>query len=144
MPLRAHIFVVVLACLMLVSILRLVRTKKLKAKYSLLWLSLGGVLLSLAVLPGRFLDGIGSQLGVEYQPTLYLVLGLAFLLAMVVHISFELSRLEHRVRTLAEEVTLLRREVELASPDPRPIENSTISVQTTPVGPAVVADGAAR
>jgi len=111
MTARAHILVIVLTVGALAFIIRLVRGERLKAKYSLLWLSVGGVMLFLAIVPGLF-DSIARRLGVYYQPTLFLVLAVAFLLLVVVHFSFELSRMENRIRSLAEEVTFLRHDVD--------------------------------
>ena len=51
-------------------------------------------------------------MGVAYQPALFLLLGFGFLLLLAMHFSYELSRLETRVRALAEELALLRHEVE--------------------------------
>src|SRR3982750_3036439 len=110
MPFRAHVFIIVLTIGTLAFILRLVRGQRLKAKYSLLWLGVGGGMLVLAILPGVF-DRLARRLGVEYQPALFLVLGLGVLLLVVVHLSFELSRMENRVRSLAEEVTFLRHDL---------------------------------
>ena len=117
MSARAHAFIIVLTVLALAFILRLVRGQRLKAKYSLLWLSVGGLMLVLAVLPGPF-DSLARHLGVEYQPSLFLVMGLGFLLLVVVHFSFELSRMENRMRSLAEEVTFLRHDLEKSQGHP--------------------------
>jgi hypothetical protein len=43
-----------------------------------------------------------------YSPTIFLLLAVGFLFLVVVHYSWELSRLENRTRTLAEELALLR------------------------------------
>jgi len=107
---RTHVFIIVLTIAALAFILRLVRGQRLKAKYSLLWLSVGTLMLVLAVIPGVF-DSVARRLGVYYQPSLFLLLGLGFLLLVVVHLSFELSRMENRVRSLAEEVTFLRHDL---------------------------------
>jgi hypothetical protein len=115
MSFRAHVVVILLTGGALAFILRLVRGQRLKAKYSLLWLSVGGVMLVLAIVPGLF-DAIARRLGVVYQPTLFLVLAVGFLLLVVVHFSFELSRMENRIRSLAEEVTFLRHDVDEARP----------------------------
>ena len=93
---------------------RLVRGQRVKAKYSLLWLSLGSVLLVMAIFPGM-VDRIARRLGVEYEPTLYLVLGMGLLLLVVVHLSYELSRMENRIRGLTEEVTFLRHDLDRRS-----------------------------
>jgi hypothetical protein len=61
---RAHVVIILLTVLALLFILRLVRGGRLKAKYSLLWLSVGAFMLVLAVLPGPF-DALTRRLGVD-------------------------------------------------------------------------------
>jgi hypothetical protein len=111
MSTRAHIAVVVLAIPVFVFILRLVRQRKLRAKYSVLWLSVGVTLVVLAAAPG-VLTWIAHRLKINYEPSLLFVGGIAFLLLLSLHFSWELSRLEDRTRALAEENALLRHEVE--------------------------------
>jgi len=107
MSLRAHISLAVLVALAIVGIVILVRRRHLKAKYSLLWLSLGAVMVVIAAVPG-LLDWTAERLGIWYQPTLLILLGLALLLLIAVHFSYELTRSENRTRELAEQLTLLR------------------------------------
>ncbi len=107
MSLRAHIALALLVALAIVGIVILVRRRYLKAKYSLLWLSLGAVMVVIAAVPG-LLDWTAERLGIWYQPTLLILLGLALLLLIVVHFSYELTRSENRTRELAEQLALLR------------------------------------
>lgn len=107
MSLRAHVALAILVALAIVGIVLLVRRRHLKAKYSLLWLSLGAVMVVIAAVPG-LLDWTAERLGIWYQPTLLILLGLALLLLIVVHFSYELTRSENRTRELAEQLALLR------------------------------------
>lgn len=107
MSLRAHIALAILVALAIIGIVVLVRRRHLKAKYSLLWLSLGAVMVVIAAVPG-LLDWTADRLGIWYQPTLLVLLGLALLLLIVVHFSYELTRSENRTRELAEQLALLR------------------------------------
>ena len=107
MSLRAHVALAILVALAIVGIIVLVRRRHLKAKYSLLWLSLGAVMVVIAAVPG-LLDWTAERLGIWYQPTLLILLGLALLLLVVVHFSYELTRSENRTRELAEQLALLR------------------------------------
>ena len=104
---QAHILVIVATVITALFILRLVRAHQLRSKYALLWLVIGLMLLILAAVPG-VLNTISEWLGVLYSPTLFLLLAVGFLFFVVVHYSWELSRLENRTRTLAEELALLR------------------------------------
>jgi hypothetical protein len=108
---RAHAMLAVLVALALVAIVRLVRRRHLKVKYSLLWLSVGGVLVVFAAVPG-LLDWTARQLGVYYEPTLLILLALLLLLLVVMHFSYELTRAEDRIRTLAEEAAIMRERLE--------------------------------
>ncbi len=107
MSTRAHIMLAILVAMAILVIIRLVRRRHLKAKYSLLWLTLGGFMVVIAAVPG-LLDWTAARLGIYYEPTLLILLGLALLLLIVMHFSYELSRMENRVRTLAEESAILR------------------------------------
>ena len=111
MSTRAHVMLAILVALAILVIVRLVRRRHLKAKYSLLWLTLGGFMVVIAAVPG-LLDWTAGQLGIYYEPTLLILLGLALLLLIVMHFSYELSRMENRVRTLAEEAAILRHRVD--------------------------------
>ena len=92
------------------GILRLVRRRQLRAKYSMLWLTVGLAVAVFAVFPD-LLNPISDALGIYYEPATFLLFATVFLLCIVLHFSWELSRLEDRTRTLAEEEGLLREEV---------------------------------
>lgn len=121
---RAHIFVFLVTVGALVFILRLVRRRQLRAKYAMLWVSVGSVLAVLATFP--VLANRAARLaGVDYQPAALLFGAVAFLFLLVVHFSWELSRLEDRSRTVAEELAMMRRRVEELeqgddAPEPEP------------------------
>lgn len=103
-------------------VLRLIRLRRLRGKYVLLWLAACGAMAPLALAPDR-VDRAVHDLGVSYPPTAYLLVGVVFLFAVAVHMSWELSRLDERTRTLAEELALLRAELGVAPPpatDPVP------------------------
>lgn len=106
---RAHALIGIVTFGALLFILRLLRRGQLRSKYALLWMGAIIPLGLLAVAPG-LLTWVSERAGVFYPPTLFLLAAVAFLFLVVVHFSWELSRLEDRTRTLAEEVALLRAE----------------------------------
>ena len=106
-----HLIIAGLTVIALVTIFRLVRQGVMKPKYSILWLSLGIALAVIASVPG-LLDTVADSAGIEDATALLLMLGMALLLLLTIHFSYELSRTESRVRTLAEEVTLLKRRLD--------------------------------
>lgn len=115
----AHVLVIVLALAVTLFIVRLVAQRQLRSKYALLWLGIAVVLVPLAAVPS-LLDDVAHWLGFGYAPALLFLLAIGFLFAVVVHFSWELSRLEIRVRTLAEELALERFRAETGSSYPAP------------------------
>jgi hypothetical protein len=101
----AHVTVVVVTVAAVAFILSLVRRRH--AKYSLLWFFIGGILVVLALLPG-LLEWVSKRVGIIYPATTFLLLAVTFLFLLDVHFSWELSRIDERIRTLAEEIALLR------------------------------------
>jgi len=136
MSTRAHIALALLVAMAIFVIIRLVRRRHLKAKYSLLWLTLGGFMVIIAAVPG-LLDWTAARLGIYYQPTLLILLGIAMLLLIVMHFSYELSRMENRVRTLAEEAAILRyRVASLEAGDSAPVSPPSPQGELSPDDPA--------
>jgi hypothetical protein len=113
---RAHVVVIVATAITIAVIFRLVRLQQLRSKYALLWLTIALALVPLAVWPGG-LDWLSDRLGIAYAPTTLLLAACAFLFAVAVHFSWELSRLESRTRVLAEEIALLRARAAGSIPD---------------------------
>lgn len=114
---RAHLILVLLTMGTLGFVLHLLRSGRLRAKFAMLWTGVGVALVVLAAFPG-LLDWAADRAGIFYPPAVFLLAAVAFLFLVCVHFSFELSRLEDRTRVLAEEVALLRRELELMSIEP--------------------------
>ena len=95
MSLRAHLLVLVVTAGTLLFILHLVRRHRLRAKYSVLWMSLGVALAVLAIAPG-LLEAFSRLVGIRTPALGFLLLALTFLLVLSLHFSWELSRLEDR------------------------------------------------
>lgn len=89
----------------------LLLTRRLREKYAILWLVIGLAILVLTLFPA-LLDGLAQLVGVEVPANLLFVLALALLIGVTLHQSWELSTAEDEVRRVAEEVAILRAEVE--------------------------------
>ncbi len=109
---QAHVLIIVATLLTAFVIFRLVRARQLRSKYALLWAVVGSMLLVLAAFPG-VLNTVSDRLDVAYSPTIFLLLAVFFLFLIVIHFSWELSRLENRTRTLAEELALLKAQLDV-------------------------------
>lgn len=103
---RLDVFVMTVALANAAVMLELVRRRQLREKYALLWLAVGvgGVVV---VLGRKFLDRVARAAGVEYGASVFFLGAILFLLLVCIHLSWEVSRLEERTRTLAEELALM-------------------------------------
>lgn len=87
-------------------ILFLIRIKKLKEEYALLWLFFGVVFLFLAVFR-RSLEVISSLIGIAYPPAaLFLVLIVA-VITILVHFSLVISKMKDKQKQIAQRLALL-------------------------------------
>jgi hypothetical protein len=107
------ILAVVGSVALLVVVVELIRRGRLKERYSLLWLLAGGLLLFLSLSRG-ILDSLARLFGIFYPPSLLFLLAFFFLLLITLHYSVALSGLAEKNKQLAQEVALLRREIEEA------------------------------
>jgi hypothetical protein len=111
---KTRVVAVVGAVAMLIVVIELVRRRRLKEEYSVLWVLTSLVLLVLAVwyeLLLKITDAIGAVLPTS---TLFFC-GLIFALLMLLHFSVRVSALERRVTMLIQEVGLMN--VTAAEPD---------------------------
>ena len=114
MTTRSHILVLIVTLSSVLFMVRLVRRRQMRAKYSLLWLSAGSVLVLLAASP-RLLDRVSVWLGITYGPATFFMGATTVLFLVAIHFSWELSRLEERTRVLAEELAVYRAEADDAA-----------------------------
>ncbi len=104
---RATILFLCLALLIVVSVILLVRSRKISEKYAVLWLVVGIIAIALAAHP-PLLDYLARFAGVYIPSNLLFALSILLLIGVCMHLSLEVSRLEGRVRRLAEEAAILR------------------------------------
>jgi len=106
-----HVLALVGGLIAVGFMVELLRRRQLKEKYAVLWLLVGLVMLVIAAWP-PLLDDVARATGVKSGPNLLLFVATLVLIVVCVHLSWEVSRLEDKTRALAEEVGLLRLEVE--------------------------------
>lgn len=99
------------ALAVLATIVSLLLRRRLREKYAILWLVIGLAILILAIFPG-LLIGMSDLLGVEVPSNLIFALALVLLVGVALHLSWELSLAEDEVRRVAEEIAILRADVE--------------------------------
>jgi hypothetical protein len=106
-----HVLALVAGLICVGLMFELLRRRQLKEKYAALWLLVGIVMLGLAAWP-PLLNYLARLTGVKSGPSLLLFVATLVLILVSVHLSWEVSRLEDKSRALAEEIGLLRLEVE--------------------------------
>lgn len=111
MEFRARLFAIVLGIAVLLFVINLVRTKKLKEEFALLWL-LTGIVLVLTPLLIDYLDMLAYALGIEYPPALIFVLAIISLLFVLFQFSMRISRFSDQIKVLTQELALLRARLE--------------------------------
>lgn len=104
-------FALGLVLVVLLTIVQLLRTRRLREKYATTWIAVGLVTAVLALFP-QLLTRLASLVGIATPVNLLFALGGAALLVVCIQYSVEISALEAETRTLAEEVALLRHELE--------------------------------
>ena len=113
-------------------VVEMLRRKKLREKYAALWLIVGVATLVLAAFP-RLLNIVAEFVGVQLPSNLLFAMSILMLLGVCLHLSWEISVVEDETRTLAEEVAILRVQLEaLSVPNTADSSLPSDSLSTTP------------
>ncbi|MFK0401617.1 DUF2304 domain-containing protein [Microbacterium sp. NPDC090225] len=102
---------IALAVLILVIVLWMLLTRKLREKYAVLWLVIAVSVLIVGLFPG-LLGALTALLGVQVPSNLLFATAILLLLGVALHLSWELSQVEEETRRLAEEAAILRTQLE--------------------------------
>ena len=92
--------------ILLIAVLELVRRRRLREKYALLWILTAIVLLVLSLWRG-LVDSIAIALGISYGPLITIAVGALFVLVVLLHYSTVISALTDRSAVLAQQVAML-------------------------------------
>ncbi|HYY04142.1 MAG TPA: DUF2304 domain-containing protein [Gaiellaceae bacterium] len=110
-PLPVSIAAAVASFLLLVIVLELIRSRRLRERYSLLWLLTGTVLFALSL----WRDGLNTIAGwfgvTSYPPAILGAVGALFILVVLLHYSTVISRLSDQNTILAQRLALLEQQL---------------------------------
>jgi hypothetical protein len=110
-PLKVSLIAVAASLLLLGVVVELIRSRRLRERYALLWLLTGIVLLALSAWRGG-LNTIAGWVGVEtYPPAVLFAVALLFVLAVLLHYSTVLSKVTDQNVILAQRVALLEQQL---------------------------------
>jgi hypothetical protein len=111
-PIRVSVVGVLASLLLVLVVLELVRGRRLKERYALLWLATGIVLLVLSAWRGA-LNTIAGWVGVTgYPPAVLFAVATLFILLVLLHYSTVISRLTDENVDLAQRIAMLEERVD--------------------------------
>jgi len=108
---RSVILTVLASIGALVFILELVRQRRLREEYSLMWLATAFVML---IVSGwrDLLHSLSRFVGIAYPPNLLFLLAALFMLFILLYFSTVITRLTQENKEIAQQVALLQHEIE--------------------------------
>ena len=141
MQARIQLVTIVGAAVLLLTVLEMVRRRRLMERYALLWLLSAGVLLALAIWSGA-LARVSRAIGVIYPPNALFFIAIGCIILLLLHFSSVVSRLSQQSELLAQRHALLderlRRQEQLTQAAQRDLEpgrqSSDCSASSTGAG----------
>ncbi len=101
-----QLFAALASVALLGIVIELIRARKLRERYALLWLATAAVILVFAVWRSG-LHELSRALGVAYPPNALFVLAMLFVLALLLHFSTVISKLSDRTTALTQRLALM-------------------------------------
>ncbi|MBK8095995.1 MAG: DUF2304 domain-containing protein [Planctomycetes bacterium] len=119
LPVRQQVTAVLLAVSVLVTVVELVRRRKLREEYSWVWVGTAIALIALA-LHQDFIHTISAWVGSATATSTLFFFAIVFLLMLALQFSVRLSKLTHRHKTMGQRLALLEEELERLRGAPLP------------------------
>ncbi len=116
-PLRAQLVAIAGCALLFTLVLGLVRQRRLREEYSILWLAVSAGTAVLAAW-GGLLVWITQLVGALSANSVIFFFGLLFLSVLLLHVTVRVSGLMEQNKDLAQEVALLAGRLEVLESDP--------------------------
>lgn len=107
---RIQVFSIIGSLLLFIFILKLVKRKKLKEEYSLLWLGFGGIFIALSIFK-PLLEVVANMLGILYAPAALLLILVLSVFFILIQFSVVISKLAEGNKNLIQEVGILKAEL---------------------------------
>ena len=111
MEFRTRVFVALLGLAVLVFVVNLVRTRKLKEEYALLWL-FAAIVMMLGPVFIDVVDAVSYALGILYPPAFIFLVALICVLFILFQFSVTISRFSDQIKILTQDVALLTKRVQ--------------------------------
>ena len=111
MEFRTRVFIALLGLAVLVFVVNLVRTRKLKEEYALLWL-FAAIVLMLGPVFIDVVDAVSYALGILYPPAFIFLVALICVLFILFQFSVTISRFSDQIKILTQDVALLTKRLQ--------------------------------
>jgi hypothetical protein len=116
-PFRVSLFATIASLLLILVVFELIRSRRLRERYALLWLLTGVVLLVLSAWRGG-LNTIAGWVGIStYPPAVLFAIGTLFILLVLLHYSTVISKLSDQNVILAQRLALLEERLQSGERD---------------------------
>ena len=113
MPVATRIAALVACVVLAVTVFELVRKKRIREEYSLLWLAVTGVF-GILILFDRATLALLTLVGAVNRSSLFFFGGVFFAVLMLLHLTVQVSALKRKQNVLIQELGLLRQTQETA------------------------------
>lgn len=113
MPLQQQIFALLTSVLVFAIVLEMVRRRRLREEYSVLWLVTSAVMFIL-VLRYQWLVDLTALIGAGLPTTTLFLFAIIFLMLLCLQFCIKISKLTDQVKNLAQENALMKTEIRAA------------------------------
>jgi hypothetical protein len=114
-----QLFAALASVALLGVVIELIRARKLRERYALLWLATAGVILVFAVWRSG-LHQLSGALGIAYPPNALFALAMLFVIVLLLHYSTVISKLSDRSTTLTQRLALMEERLRELEGQPKP------------------------
>lgn len=108
---RIQIISVIASVLIFAIVINLVRKRKLKTEYSLIWISVSLVFIVLSFWR-KGIDWLASVFGIAYAPSVLFIILLVGIILLLIEFSIIISKQAEKIKVLAQELALFKQEIE--------------------------------
>jgi hypothetical protein len=114
-----QLFAALASVALLGVVIELIRARKLRERYALLWLGTAGVILIFAVWRSG-LHQLSQSLGIAYPPNALFALAMLFVIVLLLHYSTVISKLSDRSTMLTQRLALMEERLRELEEEPKP------------------------
>jgi hypothetical protein len=111
MPLQQQIFALIVSALVFIIVIDMVRKRRLREEYSVLWLTTS-VIMFILVFRYEWLESLTTLIGAGLPTTTLFLFSIIFLMLLSVQFCIKISKLTDQVKNLSQENALMKREIE--------------------------------